>query len=44
MEAPPLTDDEAMQLFDNACSESFASGFRLYVLYARAVGFVSLTR
>ncbi|HEY8465571.1 MAG TPA: hypothetical protein VIL04_02075 [Solirubrobacterales bacterium] len=44
VEAPPLTDDEAMTLFNNACSESFAAGFRLYVLYARAIGFAPLTR
>lgn len=44
VKAPPLTDEEAMSVFDNACSESFAAGFRLYVLYARAVGFAPLTR
>ena len=44
VEAPPLTDDEAMEVFDSACSESFARGFRLYVLYARAAGFAPLTR
>lgn len=44
VEAPPLTDDEALELFDNACSESFAEGFRLYVLYARAAGFAPLLR
>ncbi len=42
--APPLTDDEAMEVFDGACSESFADGFRLYVLYARAAGFAPLLR
>lgn len=44
VEAPPLTDEEALELFDNACSETFAKGFRLYVLYARAAGFAPLTR
>lgn len=44
VKAPPLTDEEAMQVFNNACSESFAAGFRLYVLYARAAGFAPLTR
>jgi hypothetical protein len=44
VQAPPLSDDEAMQLFENACAESFADGFRLYVLYARAAGFAPLTR
>lgn len=44
VEAPPLSDEEALELFDNACAEDFATGFRLYVLYARAAGFASLTR
>ncbi len=44
VEAPPLSDQEAMELFENACGESFAQGFRLYVLYARAAGFAPLTR
>jgi hypothetical protein len=44
IEAPPLSDDEAMRVFDNACSHRFAAGFRLYVLYARAAAFAPLTR
>ena len=44
VDAPPLSDEEAMELFDNACAETFAKGFRLYVLYARAAGFAPLTR
>ena len=42
--APPLTDEEAMEVFNNACSEEFADGFRLYVVYARAAGFAPLLR
>lgn len=42
--APPLTDEEALEVFDGACSEEFADGFRLYVLYARAAGFAPLLR
>ena len=42
--APELTDDEAEELFDNACEPSWAAGFRLYKLYSRAVGFVELKR
>lgn len=42
--APELTDEEAGELFDNACRPSWAAGFRLYKLYARAVGFVELKR
>ena len=44
VQAPPLSDDEAMQVFDNACANDFAESFRLYVLYARAAGFAPLTR
>jgi hypothetical protein len=44
VEAPPLSDEEATEVFDNACAEGFARGFRLYVLYARAAGFAPLTR
>lgn len=42
--APELTDEEAGEMFDTACRPSWASGFRLYKLYARAVGFVELKR
>jgi hypothetical protein len=42
--APALTDEEALGLFDRACSNRFARSFRLYVLYARAAGFIPLTR
>ena len=41
---PDLTDDEAYDLFQRACSQPFASGFRLYKLYARAAAFSSLLR
>lgn len=44
VDAPPLSDEEALDVFDGACSESFASEFRLYVLYARAAGFAPLIR
>ncbi len=42
--APELTDEEALELFDNACEPKYAQGFRLYKLYAHAVGFVELKR
>ena len=42
--APELTDEEAGEMFDTACEPSWAAGFRLYKLYARAVGFVELKR
>ena len=44
IEAPPLSDDEAMDVFDNACRPAYAQGFRLYLLYARAAGVAPLTR
>ena len=44
IEAPPLSDEEALGLFDRACSNGYASSFRLYALYARAAAFAPLTR
>ena len=44
IEAPPLSDDEAMKLFDRECSTSYSQGFRLYVIYARAAGWAPLLR
>jgi hypothetical protein len=44
IKAPPLSDAEAMAVFDNACAEKYAGSFRLYVLYARAAGFAPLRR
>jgi len=44
IEAPPLSDEEALGLFDRACSNSYARSFRLYALYARAAAFAPLTR
>jgi hypothetical protein len=44
IEAPPLSDDEAMKLFDGECAKPYAKGFRLYVIYARAAGWAPLLR
>lgn len=44
VDAPPLSDEEALDVFDGACAESFAESFRLYVLYSRAAGYAPLTR
>ena len=44
VQTPPLSDDEAREVFDSACSNSFAQTFRLYVLYSRAAGFAPLMR
>ena len=43
-DAPPLSDDEAMELFDGACAEPYAAGFRLYILYARGAAAAPLVR
>ena len=42
--APPLSDAEAMELFDSACKASYAQGFRLYILYARGAATAPLVR
>jgi hypothetical protein len=41
---PELTDEEAEEMYDHACEPSWGAGFRLYKLYARAVGFVEIKR
>ena len=44
IDAPVLSDEEALTVFDNTCEPSWAQGFRLYKLYARAVAFAPLAR
>jgi len=44
IDAPVLSDEEALTIFDNTCEPVWAQGFRLYKLYARAVGFAPLAR
>lgn len=44
IESPPLSDSEAMQLFDRECAQPYAKSFRLYVIYARAAGWAPLLR
>lgn len=39
---PELTDAQAQRVFDTACADDYAAGFRLYKLYARAAAFHSL--
>lgn len=41
---PDLPDDEAYALFERSCAPSYASGFRLYKLFARAGAFGSLLK
>lgn len=41
---PDLSDDAAYALFERACSNDYALGFRLYKLYLRAASFGSLSR
>ena len=43
-EAPPLSDAEAMELFNGACAAPYAQGFRLYILYARGAAVAPLVR
>jgi hypothetical protein len=40
--ASELTDEEAMEVFDNGCDEPAAAGYRLHVMYARAAAFKPL--
>ena len=42
VEGPTLTDAEAMEVFDNGCDRAGSDGFRLYLLFARAVAFKPL--
>jgi len=44
VESPPLSDREAMKLFDRECAQPYARSFRLYVIYARAAGWAPLLR
>ena len=39
---PDLSDEEAYALFERTCAQEYASGFRLYKLYARAAAFAPL--
>lgn len=36
---PDLPDEEAYEVFEGACGQDYAVGFRLYKLYARAAAF-----
>jgi hypothetical protein len=42
VDTPALTDDQAYELFEHACAEDFAAGFKLYKLYAQRAGFQPL--
>jgi hypothetical protein len=42
-QAARLTEDQAVTLFDNWCSHSYASAFKLYKLYTRAAAFTPQT-
>lgn len=39
---PSLPEDEAYDLFERACANDYAAGFRLYKVYARAAAFSSI--
>ena len=40
--ASELSDEQAMEVFDNGCSRPYASGYRLHIMYARAAAFEPL--
>lgn len=40
--ASELSDDEAIEVFDNGCDHPAAAGYRLHVMYARAAAFKPL--
>ncbi len=40
---PSLPEQEAYDLFERACANDYAAGFRLYKVYARAAAFSSLS-
>ena len=40
--ASELSDDQAMEVFNNGCSRPYADGYRLHVMYARAAAFEPL--
>ena len=44
IETPPLSDSEALQLFNRECARPWAKSLRLYVMYARAAGWAPLLR
>jgi hypothetical protein len=44
VETPALTDEEAYELFQNACSEDFTRGFKLYKIYGQAAAYAYLAR
>jgi hypothetical protein len=39
---PELDDEQAYELFENACAQNNSASFRLYVIYSRAAAFSSL--
>lgn len=39
---PELPDDDAYDLFERACANDYAAGFRLYKVYSRAAAFSGL--
>jgi hypothetical protein len=42
VDAPALSDAEAIEVFDNGCDEASAQGYRLHIMYARAAAFKPL--
>lgn len=42
--ASALSDERALEVFDNGCAEPSAASFRLHVMYARAAAFEPLRK
>jgi len=40
--ASSLSDERALEVFDNGCAQPYAGGYRLQVMYARAAAFEPL--
>ena len=41
MRTPELSNEAAYRVLQNTCGNSFASGFRLYKIYAKAASFAA---
>lgn len=42
VDTPALTDEQAYELFEHACTEDFAAGIKLYKLYVQRAAFQPL--
>jgi hypothetical protein len=42
VDTPALTDEQAYELFEHACAEDYAAGFKLYKLYVQRAAYQPL--